>query len=115
MEYSRSTRPPSGRGLENSICSGGHRRGETPGSIPNPEVKPSTADGTALETEWESRSPPGTFGTIEAGRDAGLDSRPAEPATRPAGQKGCRAEELPGLPLGQVAGDARRVELVRRR
>src|SRR5712691_13288852 len=86
MEYSRSTRPPSGRGLENSICSGGHRRGETPGSIPNPEVKPSTADGTALETEWESRSPPGTFGTIEAGRDAGLDSRPAEPAP-PAGRR----------------------------
>src|SRR5438552_15707659 len=91
MEYSRSTRPPSGRGLENSICSGGHRRGETPGSIPNPEVKPSTADGTALETEWESRSPPGTFG-VEAGRDAGLDSRPADAAagtaTRPAALPG---------------------------
>src|SRR5437870_13882912 len=96
MEYSRSTRPPSGRGLENSICSGGHRRGETPGSIPNPEVKPSTADGTALETEWESRSLPGTFG-VEAGGDAGLDSRPAAPgrksypareATRPAASRG---------------------------
>src|SRR5439155_457620 len=32
--------------------------GETPGPIPNPEVKPSSADGTALETGWESRSPP---------------------------------------------------------
>src|SRR3989442_12690380 len=82
MEYSRSTRPPSGRGLENSICSGGHRRGETPGSIPNPEVKPSTADGTALETEWESRSPPGTF-QIEAGSNAGLDSRPKRTTRTP--------------------------------
>ena len=28
----------------------------TPGSIPNPEVKLSSADGTARETVWESRS-----------------------------------------------------------
>ena len=32
--------------------------GETPGPIPNPEVKPSRADGTAPATGWESRSPP---------------------------------------------------------
>src|SRR6266545_1584620 len=38
---------------------GGHSGGETPGPIPNPEVKPSSADGTALEAGWESRSPPG--------------------------------------------------------
>src|SRR6266536_2620981 len=37
---------------------GGYSGGETPGPIPNPEVKPSSADGTALETGWESRSPP---------------------------------------------------------
>ena len=37
---------------------GGHGGGGTPGPIPNPEVKPSSADGTALETEWESRSLP---------------------------------------------------------
>ena len=37
---------------------GGHGGGETPGPIPNPEVKPSSADGTALATGWESRSPP---------------------------------------------------------
>jgi hypothetical protein len=30
----------------------------TPGSISNPEVKLSSADGTALETGWESRSLP---------------------------------------------------------
>ena len=37
---------------------GGHGGGETPGPISNPEVKPSSADGTARETVWESRSPP---------------------------------------------------------
>ena len=37
---------------------GGYGEGETPGPIPNPEVKPFSADGTALETVWESRTPP---------------------------------------------------------
>ena len=32
--------------------------GETPGPIPNPEVKPTHADGTAPDREWESRTPP---------------------------------------------------------
>ena len=31
---------------------------ETPVPIPNTMVKPQTADGTALETVWESRWPP---------------------------------------------------------
>ena len=31
---------------------------ETPGPIPNPEVKPFSADGTATERLWESRTPP---------------------------------------------------------
>src|SRR3954470_16904422 len=39
--------------------SGGHRRGVTPVPIPNTEVKPSTADGTACVSVWESRSLPG--------------------------------------------------------
>ena len=30
----------------------------TPGPIPNPEAKPSSADGTAPARVWESRSPP---------------------------------------------------------
>ena len=30
----------------------------TPGSIPNPEVKPASTDGTAWVTVWESRSLP---------------------------------------------------------
>src|SRR6187397_1451411 len=37
---------------------GGYGGGETPGPIPNPEVKPSSADGTARVTGWESRSLP---------------------------------------------------------
>ena len=31
---------------------------ETPGPIPNPEVKPFSADGTATERLWESRTSP---------------------------------------------------------
>ena len=34
------------------------RPGETPVLIPNTMVKPWTADGTALETKWESRWAP---------------------------------------------------------
>jgi hypothetical protein len=39
--------------------SGGLGGGETPVPIPNTEVKPSIVDGTAWETEWESRTLPG--------------------------------------------------------
>ena len=39
--------------------SGGNRERETPVPIPNTEVKPLSADGTALATGWESRSSPG--------------------------------------------------------
>ena len=39
--------------------SGDYSRGETPLPIPNREVKTSSADGTTLETRWESRSLPG--------------------------------------------------------
>jgi hypothetical protein len=37
---------------------GGDSGGETPVPIPNTEVKPSSADGTALVTRWESRTLP---------------------------------------------------------
>ena len=39
---------------------GGDGMGEIPLPIPNREVKPHSADGTALVTVWESRSPPRT-------------------------------------------------------
>ena len=40
---------------------GGHSRGVLPDPIPNSEVKPSSADGTAWETVWESRTLPGVI------------------------------------------------------
>ena len=40
---------------------GGFGEGETPGPIPNPEVKPFSADGTAWEPVWESRTPPDSY------------------------------------------------------
>ena len=43
------------RGLEDLAAI---RPGETPVPIPNTTVKPREADGTALETVWESRWPP---------------------------------------------------------
>ena len=40
---------------------GNHNEGETPVPIPNTEVKPFSADGTAWGAKWESRSLPGFF------------------------------------------------------
>ena len=40
---------------------GGHSGRETPGPIPNPEVKPASANGTAPDRMWESRTPPNIF------------------------------------------------------
>ena len=37
---------------------GDHGEGETPVPIPNTEVKPFSADGTAWEAVWESRTLP---------------------------------------------------------
>ena len=34
---------------------------ETPVPIPNTEVKPLSADGTKVETPWESRTLPGKY------------------------------------------------------
>ena len=39
--------------------SGGYAEGVTPVPIPNTEVKPTRADGTAREAVWESRTLPG--------------------------------------------------------
>jgi hypothetical protein len=47
--------------LQKFSFSGGHSEGETPVPIPNTEVKPLSADGTALYAVWESRTPPGNF------------------------------------------------------
>ena len=55
---------PSPAPLDPRVCHksyGGHSERETPGPIPNPEVKPFSADGTATERLWESRTPPNIF------------------------------------------------------
>jgi hypothetical protein len=44
--------------IQPHIVPGGYSEGETPGPIPNPEVKPLSADGTAREASRESRTPP---------------------------------------------------------
>ena len=46
----------------------------TPGPIPNPEVKPASAEGTAGATLWESRAPPAP-GARCAGLGAGRRGR----------------------------------------
>jgi hypothetical protein len=63
---------------------GGHRREVTPVPIPNTEVKLSTADGTAWETAWESRSLPGLFFAEKARRVCdGLFFCPEQPSAEP--------------------------------
>src|SRR3989475_12320773 len=47
---------------------GGHRSRVTPVPIPNTEFKPATADGTARETVWESRSLPAFIRTTSSMR-----------------------------------------------
>src|SRR5215218_6665701 len=59
---------------------GGHGERETPGHIPNPEAKPLSADGTALETGWESRTPPDNHSRKGPSTPAGaLSSFPDHP------------------------------------
>src|SRR4051794_33158468 len=66
---------------------GGHGERETPGLIPNPEAKPLSADGTALETGWESRTPPDNHSrrgpSIHAGAPSSYPAipRPAIPTS----------------------------------
>ncbi len=47
--------------IEKRIIPGDHNKEDTPGYIPNPEVKLFCADDTALLPRWESRSSPGFF------------------------------------------------------
>ena len=53
---------------------GGHGGRGTPGPIPNPEVKPASAEGTAGATLWETRAPPAP-GARCAGLGAGRRER----------------------------------------
>ena len=58
INKSLSRKVPVKRALRKSFPGGDGRR-VTPVPISNTEVKPSSADGTALETVWESRTLPG--------------------------------------------------------
>ena len=49
---------PAPRFARKTIDLGGHSGGEIPVPIPNTEVKPASADGTWLDSAWESRTPP---------------------------------------------------------
>ena len=51
---------------------GGHRSRVTPVPIPNTEVKPATADGTARAGGWESRSLPGINSALPTLRAGGV-------------------------------------------
>ena len=50
------------------------RPGDTPVSIPNTMVKTRTADGTILETVWESRWLPNLWGYSSVGRAPALQA-----------------------------------------
>src|SRR5438270_9646349 len=79
MQHSTHTPTPPRETVEVwNRCHGGHSGGETPGHIPNPEAKPSSADGTAPARVWESRTPP--------------DPNPAAGAPTP----GCPCSVFPG-------------------
>src|SRR5690606_42041344 len=89
------------------------------GNIPNPEAKPSSADGTAPETVWESRTPPdntkigGPLGPLFGiGPLLGIGLRRARP---PGGQRwaawsGSGGESYPARPRG--CGAATRVRSI---
>ena len=60
--YTRAKRRAAGRMFRrHDLFPGGYRGRVPPVPIPNTEVKPATADGTARATVWESRSLPGLF------------------------------------------------------
>ena len=85
---------------------GGHGGRGTPGPIPNPEVKPASAEGTAGATLWETRAPPAP-GARCAGLGAGRRERAPGgggpervPLFRLRGFSGPREEERPPAPSG---------------
>jgi len=80
------------RSSRHQKISGGNSGGATPDPISNSEVKSSRADGTAGETLWESRSPPGLFSRQEgipflpflcAGYSCLLAALPSRASSRP--------------------------------
>ena len=85
---------------------GGHSERETPGPIPNPEVKPFSADGTATARSWESRTPPDILCSSPASSEAGLLAFP--PLTHDVvarHERGrCRRADRPRVPGPRLRG-----------
>jgi hypothetical protein len=91
--HGREPQPPGSSPLRRF---GGYGEGETPGPIPNPEVKPFSADGTALETVWESRTPP----------DIHIDQE-SPPGSTPAGFPAFKGKALTADMVRRGGGDSR--------
>ena len=94
------------------FCHGGHSERETPGPIPNPEVKPPSADGTAHASVWESKTPPDN--TPNAPTTHQLWGRNHTPTKNhhPSGRSGftpIRARGIGRSPI--IRGDSREKEL----
>ena len=95
---------------------GGHGERETPGPIPNPEVKPFSADGTATERLWESRTPPDIH-SVEATRQGGLYAisctctRSSDPWPRIAAVSGPEATQDAAAAPPAAAGATPRVRI----
>ena len=84
-------RPGTLSGFQRQRFSGGLTEGATPDPISNSEVKTFRADGTAGETLWESRSPPGIILSPEPTNQivgSGLFYCPKSPCRAPSN---CRA------------------------
>ena len=95
----------------------------TPGPIPNPEAKPDSADGTATEGLWESRTPPNTTShnpapvetpTVTRGRAIFIPTPSAHAPTRSAHQPTRRVHQ-PTLPVQQSGAITAVIRVIRRR
>ena len=80
---------------------GGHRSRVTPVPIPNTEVKPATADGTARAGGWESRSLPGIYSKSPSPHDLGFFVVHAIAATAGAGTADVADAGAPGANIAQ--------------
>ena len=81
--------------------SGGYVGGVTPVLIPNTEVKPSRADGTARETVWESRTLPDLI-------LKGLDAMHRGPSPLRASARLVSGRHWPGAPTNPISRPAGR-------
>ena len=101
------TQTPGGR-LNNKTC-GGHSTGETPSTIPNLEAKPGSANGTATDRLWESRTPPQH--TKQADRDTPTRGAPRSAHTHPQTTQPCRPSPKPHLPPHRTRSSTRMASL----